>query len=109
MANEVELGVSTGDHISIGHYVVCHFSLHVPRRGISSQHLFHRVELEGPARALVVASYQLGQGSENEPVIYYRGPAADIERLEEEVLSHAEEMFRIIAVDLRERLEQVVN
>lgn len=109
MANEVGLGISTGDHIDFGHYALCHFSLHVPRRGISSEKLSHRVELEGPARALVAASYQLGQGSESKSVIYYRGPAADTERLEEEVLGHVDEMFKIVAADLRERLEKAIT
>jgi len=42
----------------------------------------------------------------NNTVTYYRGPAADIDRIEEEVLNHAPEMFQIVAKDLRARLEQ---
>jgi serine/threonine protein kinase len=101
-----ELGVSTGDHRVLGEYAQCHFLLHVPGRGINSDGLFHRVKLEKPNRSFVSASYWLGQETGDNAVTYYRGPAADIERLEEEVLIHAEDMFQIVAKDLRARLEK---
>jgi serine/threonine protein kinase len=105
MASDTGLGVSTGDHIGIGHYVECHFSLHVPRRGISSEVLRHRIELEGSARSFVSASYRF----EQEEVVYYRGPAADAERLEEEVLRQADQMFKIVTEDLRQKLESALQ
>jgi serine/threonine protein kinase len=105
MAKDASLGVSTGDQIGFGRYALCHFSLHIPGRGISSEVLTHRIELEGSARSSVRASYQFGQ----EEVTYYLGPAADTDRLEEEVLGQAGRLFKVVAENLRKQLENVLR
>jgi serine/threonine-protein kinase len=74
-----------------------------------SAEVVHTVELVGSERSHVRATYDLdasvGHGrAYYQRVPYYTGPAADTERLEEELLAHAEEIFESAIRVLREQL-----
>lgn len=74
-----------------------------------SAEIVHTVELVGAERSYVQATYDLnasvGEGrAYYQPVSYYLGPAADTERLEEELLARAEEIFGGAIRVLREQL-----
>jgi serine/threonine-protein kinase len=74
-----------------------------------SAEVVHTVELVGSGRSYVRATYDLdasvGHGrAYYQRVPYYTGPAADTERLEEELLARAEEIFECAIRVLREQL-----
>jgi hypothetical protein len=61
----------------------------------------HIVELEGPTNSFVQASYSIDEGRKT---VYYSGPAADTERLSEELANHADEIFAEAVQCLRTKL-----
>lgn len=74
-----------------------------------SAEVVHTVELVGAERSSVQATYDVGglvgEGRAfYQPKTYYVGPPADIERLEEELLARAEEIFGSAVRVLREQL-----
>lgn len=79
-----------------------------------SAEIMHTVELLGAGRSLVQARYDVnasvGDGRAfYQPVTYYVGPAADTERLEEELLARAEEIFESAIRVLREQLRATLG
>jgi len=68
----------------------------------------HRVELVGENRSYVQATYSIDgrvgrvRKTGHYESTYYKGPAADTERLEEELMAHAEEIFGRAVNVLRE-------
>ena len=61
----------------------------------------HEIRMEEENRSYIIASYKIDGGDNVE---YYRGPAADIERLEEEVLKQGEQIVSSLAISLREKI-----
>ena len=66
----------------------------------------HIVELVGPTSSQVQASYSL-EGEER--LIYYTGPAADIERLAEELERQTDEIFSAAVGRLRQKLSEALS
>jgi len=66
----------------------------------------HIVELVGPTSSQVQASYSL-EGEER--LIYYTGPAADIERLAEELERQTDEIFAAAVERLRQKLSEALS
>ncbi len=92
------------------HYGLCRSEAWDPEASVT-----HRVELIGQNRSYVKATYRIdakvGDGREygHHGRTYYRGPAADTERLEEELVVHAEEIFGRALGILRQKLTAAVE
>jgi serine/threonine-protein kinase len=77
--------------------------------------VLHRVELVGENRSFVKAEYRIearvGDTREtgHHHETYYRGPAADTDRLTEELVAHAEEIFVRALNVLGEKIEEVAR
>lgn len=74
----------------------------------------HTVELVGEERSLVRASYtmtaHIGNVTEYRDVAtYYEGPAADLERLEEELRANSQEIFASALAILTEKLREAMG
>ena len=68
--------------------------------------LHHQVELDAATKSYVVASVGLESDAME---LYYRGPAADTERLAEELVGKAGNLFGRCVSLLRQKLEQVLR
>lgn len=92
------------------HYGLCRREAWNPEASVT-----HRVELVGENRSYVQATYhinaQVGAVCETGHYrgTYYRGPAADTERLEEELMARAEEIFGQAVDVLRRKLRAVME
>ncbi len=85
------------------------YDLRRAEAGDPSAQIVHTVELVGTERSYVRATYDVdalvgGGRAYYRRVPYYLGPAADTERLEEELLARAEEVFGSAVRVLREQL-----
>ncbi len=118
MANEAGLmSIHNAGRASVqaaGRSVVFHYSLCRPEARDPEARLEHTVELAGPNRSLVQATYRVNaqHGSTAEyhkPITYYTGPAADTERLEDELLAHDEEIFATTVTILKEKLQEALS
>jgi Protein kinase domain len=67
--------------------------------------LEHKVTFTGEGRSKVRAVYAIG-GKE---MCYYEGPSADVGRLKEEMLAHADRIFAVCVEELRGLLERQVR
>lgn len=74
---------------------------HLPRARIQ-----HKVELTGPENSYVEASYRVEDGG---PKIYYKGPASDLERLDDELEVESDKMFAAALKILRTKIEQALS
>lgn len=78
-------------------------------------HVLHRVELVGDKRSFVRASYQsearIGDITETGHFqeTYYEGPAADTDRLEEELMARAEDIFAQALAVLGEKIREAAK
>lgn len=82
------------------------FFLRFNRQNTKDPHvdLLHRVEVTEKTYSFVHASYKV----DSEKTEYYSGPAADIERLNEELENHTEEMFMQVARIFQQKFKQLL-
>jgi hypothetical protein len=93
--------VSAGGRVVGFHYSLCRRGARHPEASMS-----HTVRLVGENRSYVLASYEIeGQYGGN----YYKGPAADTDRLEDELMARAEEIFGQAVNVLRQKLTAVME
>jgi hypothetical protein len=80
------------------------FSYRLTRADVLSPQgsLHHKLTLTGEGRSKVRAMYSIG-GKE---VCYYEGPSADVPRLKEEMLAHADSIFAVCVEELGSLLER---
>lgn len=80
------------------------FNLHIRNETLShiSVRISHFIKLVGESLSFVAVGYFI---ESEEQIIYYNGPAADIERLEEEVLAKGKKIFVEATNVLRPKIE----
>ena len=74
--------------------------------GNQKQRIYHKVELTGDRNSFVEASYFFDD--EVEFTTYYKGPAADIERLDEELDRESDKLFAMALGILRTKIEKAL-
>ncbi|MBA2510431.1 MAG: protein kinase [Rubrobacteraceae bacterium] len=90
------------------------YDLHRERAEDPFVRIEHMVELVGPERSSVRAGYRMrahaGDETEyREARTYYKGPASDIERLEEELTANAEQIFARALAVLTEKVREAMG
>lgn len=94
---------AAGNHSKKDGYAA--FNLHIRNETLShiSVRISHFIKLIGDSLSFVAVGYSIDS---DENIVYYNGPAADIERLEEEVLAKGKNIFVEATNVLRPKIEE---